>query len=350
MTDLAVAPLRTRLRTIDAARAGLQSRLIEALNRRVAGEYLLEARTAADETASAWIMLDADGQGEVGIAPLLAAGAIPSLSDGTGRLDAALAAVALGAIEPIVAAAELTIGRALRPTTVAGSDREDAVRIVIEAWQNGACVHRALISLGSDLRIAPGAPLPFAGGSAIVLAPRWTATIAGPGLSPSRFAAMARGDLLLLGTGGNVARFTPPGRMMALIATLNMQQGVMTVEQGIGDQEIGEAPHVVESAPQDPESEPGEIRIPTSIEFDGGGLSLERLDALGVGSVVTIPAAAGGVLPVRVIAGGTRVASGELVAVGDGFGVLITAIARQQSEARPQSETQPQAQPQPVEG
>ena len=68
------------------------------------------------------------------------------------------------------------------------------------------------------------------------------------------------------------------------------------------------------------------LTVPTTVEIDGGGLTLERLAALGPGSVVAIPGASGGVLPVRLLAGGKRVASGELVAVGDGYGVLITAV------------------------
>ena len=55
-------------------------------------------------------------------------------------------------------------------------------------------------------------------------------------------------------------------------------------------------------------------------------MTAAELATLGKGSVLPLPAAAG-TLPVRVIAGEQCVAEGELVAVGEGFGVLITGVA-----------------------
>ncbi len=65
--------------------------------------------------------------------------------------------------------------------------------------------------------------------------------------------------------------------------------------------------------------------LPTMIELPGGTVRASELASLGEGSVLPIDAA-GGTLKVRVSVDGNAVADGELVALGQGYAVLVTAL------------------------
>lgn len=323
MTAAAPRPAHTRLPAIDPSHATIQSDLVEALNNRLSGGLALSAEAAAGGAAPAWIACDAK-DGFLHLAPLLAGGAVPALTDAAGRPDAAAAAVALGAVEPVIAAIELVFGRALRPTAVVAEAPADSVFVHVKARKDGVRLHRLLLAVNPGMRLGAAGTLPLDAAAFVDVAPGWTGRITGPVVSPASLARIGTGDLLLIGTGGVVARFTPPGRDTTLAARLDVQGGTMVVEQEL---EVAEAAHHTRAGPgPDPHRDRAAITVPTSVEFNGGGLTLERLAALGPGSVVALPGAAGGVLPVQLRAGGRAVASGELVAVGDGYGVLITAV------------------------
>lgn len=322
MTATASSPAHARLRAIDPARAALQSALVEALNHRRAGELALSAHVAEAGAADAWIALEAAGA-TLHVAPLLADGAVPTLLDPAGVPDAALAAVALGAVEPLIAAAELTTGRALRPTRLVTTLPGDPIILHLEAQADGVPVHRLLLAVDADAALAPVGRLASDGSGAAGVAPAWIARIAGPDVPLASLARMQPSDLLLLGTPLGLAHFVPPGRDRTLAARLDVKGGLMVVEHDFGRADLAVAPD------DDTRGETA-ISVGTAIELDGGGLTLDRLAALGKGSVVAIPGAAGGVLPARLVAGGRTIASGELVAVGDGYGLLITALARRE--------------------
>lgn len=323
MTANAPLAAHVSLPSIDPHLATLRSDVIEALNRRRVGTLVLSAQKTSDNGVAAWIALEASGQGPFHLAPLLANGVIPVLTDAAGRPDAAAAAVALGALEPVVAAIELVVGRALRPTAVLAQAPADGVAIEVEARVDGARVHRLLLIVPQDARIDSPDALPLDPAAFVDVAPVWTARIEGPSVAQAGMARIGAGDLLLLGTGHLLARFSAPGKNTMLAARVDVAGGSMVVEQ-----EFEAADDTTQRPSAGPRPGLAALSVPTLIEFDGGGLTLERLATLGVGSVVDVPAAAGGVLPVRLLAGGKAVASGELVAVGDGYGVLITAVVR----------------------
>ena len=77
-----------------------------------------------------------------------------------------------------------------------------------------------------------------------------------------------------------------------------------------------------DTPPQDWEA----MTLPVRVEVDGGLLSARDIAGLAAGSVLPVPQA-GGTLRVRVYAGDTSIGGGELVAVGDGFGVLLDHVA-----------------------
>ena len=320
MTSTAPLPANTGLPAIDPQRATLQTELIHALNHRLADGLALSAgAAAAADAAGGWIELDAAGAA-LYVAPLLADGLLCRLTDATGRLDAALAAVALGAVEPLIAAIELTIGRELRPVGVVAAPAASDVVLRVEASDAGAAVHRLVLAMADDVAIAPAGTLPPDPASFIDVAPGWTARIAGPALATGRVGAIGPGDLVLLGTPTGLACFRPPGRAMVLAGRLDIRRGVIEVEQELALAEDLPPPRPGVVGPGDAAT------VPLSVTFDGGGLTLDRLAALGIGSVVPIPGIRGGALPVKLLAADRCVAAGDLVAVGDGYGVLVTAV------------------------
>ncbi len=75
------------------------------------------------------------------------------------------------------------------------------------------------------------------------------------------------------------------------------------------------------AAPQDWET----MTVPARIEIEGGLLSARDIAGLAAGSVLPVPQS-GGTLRVRVVAGGASIGRGELVAIGEGFGVLFDQV------------------------
>lgn len=323
MTAATALPAHDRLNAISPEQAAQQSALVEALNNRLAGGLGLRAAVTDRRAAPAWIAL-----GDFYTAPLLTDGGLPVLTDERGRPDAAAAAVALAAVEPIIAAIELVVGHPLLPTAVVDAPPHEATVLLIEAHADGTTLHRLLLAVGSAVAIEPAGTLPLDPATIVFVAPGWAARIAGPALRRARLDGIGVGDLLLLGIGHPIARFTTPGSRV-LGCRLDVQGGMMIVEQVFeGD---GEFP--AEPLPTDADltARLADASVPVTVEFDGGGLTLERLAALGTGSVVSIPDATGGTLRVRLRADGRTVANGELVAVGEGYGVLVTDVAGAQA-------------------
>ena len=332
--------LRDRLPVIAPERAERQSGLIGALNRRRLDALTTEAGLApADEQASAgaWIGLEAPDGTRLQLAPLLAAGTIPQLFAADGGPDAAAAAVALAEVEPLVAALERVLGVALAPVSLDAQPAAIGVGgagtiIRFDALQDRVLVHRVLVAVPDGLPLRLLAPLPLAAGPDLGLRLAWTAGLAGPTLPASSAARLARGDLLLLGPGPMLARLALPGRGRPLLARLDMLGGFVTVEQEL----VGDAsgPGAGGPTPPLPANDFAAATVATRVEIEGAGLTVEQVATLGIGSVVPVMGAAGGTLAVRVVAGDQPVATGELIVVGDGFGVLVTALAPAQNGER----------------
>lgn len=65
--------------------------------------------------------------------------------------------------------------------------------------------------------------------------------------------------------------------------------------------------------------------VPLAVVLEESHVPLARLQALQQGAVLPLGASAGAI-GVRVLAGGRPIASGTLVAVGEGYGVLIDGV------------------------
>lgn len=343
------SPLRDNLRAVDEHRATLQTALIAALNHRLVDNLQTTARLASERdrrAATAWIQFRACPH-IVQIAPLLVNRALARMSGAQGRPDAAGAAAALARIEPLIAALELVLGRELHPAGLQTGVRDDMVLLRLDATAAGDVIlHRLLIAIPVDMAMVPIA-LPAVLPTALAgLTLRWAGWLPGPAIPPARLAHLGRGDLIMLGTAALDMRLSLPGRNDTPRARVDLQQGVLILQEDpdmaapiqppadaidpppvppAGTRPTGNGPTGNGAASWD------DLRVPTTIELTGSGLTAAELATLGKGSVLPLPAPRD-TLTVRVIAGGKMVAEGELVAVGQGFGVLVTGLPSDRAE------------------
>lgn len=323
------APLRTNLRTIDQDRARLQTALISALNRRLVAGLQTSARVAPERdrrAAIAWIQFRA-GEHPVRIAPLLVDGTLAHLSGPEGP-DAAAAAATLARIEPLVAALELALGKELQPAGLDTDFSGDPILLRVDGNGGGAIRHRLLVAVPPELDVEPLALPGIAPEAVAGLRLRWTARISGPAISPQVLNTLAPGDLVLLGTGSLVARLSLPNRNDAPRARLALIEGTFIVEDEADQGARDSGPDAVPQSDGNREWE--DQPVPIVIEIAGGGMTAAELATLGKGSVIPLPAR-GGALGVELVAAGDRVAQGELVALGEGYGVLITRVTTDQA-------------------
>ena len=68
-----------------------------------------------------------------------------------------------------------------------------------------------------------------------------------------------------------------------------------------------------------------DMTLPVSVEFGRASLSIEQVLALGPGSVIQLERLVGE--PIDIFVGDRRLAQGEVVVIGDTFGVRITKVS-----------------------
>lgn len=324
---------RQRLRAIEPERASTQTALIAALNQREIEDLRTNARTASArdrQAATAWIQFETRS-GPILIAPLLVDNQLARMTSGRGQPDGAAAAATLGQVEPLVAALETSLGLELLPAGLSHAAESDLLLIRLDAHdRRGSLRHRLLIGAPHSVEVEP-LPLPAAMPARVgVLAMRWSARIGLPPIPLRRLQSLGRGDCILLGTGPLVARVALPGRKDRMLMTVDLQRGsaILDSEPQQRDASVPDRNTGVDAQPDTAVSvQPDwtELRIASTIEFDGGGLTAAEVATLGKGSILSLPSS-NGTLAVRVIAGGNLIADGELIAVGEGFGVLVTAV------------------------
>jgi len=327
---VSTAPLRGRLRAIEPAAATRQTRLLAALQNRRAGDLHLTAQLAGERdrlAAAAWIRFDTP-DGTVWLAPLLADGNIVRLAGANRVPDAAAAAATLAPIEPLVAALERALGHPLAPVAVASRPEAEhsgaagsGMLIRIDAGPPAAAtLHRVVVALPETATLAPEA-LPHA---ATICLPSTRAVVpvrlVGPSVEAARIETISPGDLLLLGTGPLLAQTSMQGASTRR-CEIDLKRGSLTV------QEVADANNATRDEPTSAARTAAGLRVATVVEIDGGTMSADEATVLAPGSVLSLPTGSGGTLAVRVTAGGQLVGDGELVALGQGFGVLFTSIA-----------------------
>lgn len=308
---------------VDASQADGCVRLLAVLAR--AG---LRARTPAREThaQAGWrIAMDSD-YGPMGFAPLRAGGRPLSIGTDDGVIDLAAAGAALHASEPLLASIEQALGTPLWPRAL---DRDapsalaaGRIEVRIDA-DGGDC---ALLSASPEVLHRLPAPRWSAPPSGLLgLGVACRIRIGGCAIGPARLARLGPGDLLLETT----QRALPwtvgvrvPGGPQTL-ATLRPGQGLLTFDSEEHDDMDTARTDTATHDPHRPDS-PQWVDIPTELHFELPGITvpLGAVAGLQPGAVMRIDADRS-VLPVEVLAGGRTVARGELVAIGDGYGVRL---------------------------
>lgn len=309
--------LSDSLHRVPPESAALQTALLAALNGRREGDLELRAAAAPAE-APAWLRFETP-RGALWLAPQIVDGGRAVLTGEDGAPDAAASLTALGAVEPLVAALEAVLDAGLDPVDLAPAPG-GAVCLAVEARDSGALRHRLLLACAADAGFAP-APLPPDLAAIALLRPALGFCVDGPLLPAGRWAALAPGDLVLLGVRPLAGRLSLGGDP-AWPATLDLAAASLAVSGPTSwRQTVTDAPEARTDAP------PGDwaaARLPLTLEIDAGTLPLGELSGLAGGSTVRL-GAAGAALRVRLLAGGVRIGTGELVAIGDGYGVLVTA-------------------------
>jgi flagellar motor switch/type III secretory pathway protein FliN len=308
--------LHRRLRAVDPGRARLGNALLTRFHHRLSGGLLVQAE-ANPPPPLAWLPVRGEGVA-LALAPRLAAGRPVPAGDCAATLLAAL-----GAMEPLLDLVERQFGalveaadvvRALPPALV-------PVRLVARDM-SGLAVHELWVA--SDAAPPGRCLLP-----AEPTTTRWIASAAfvdlgwvlpGPSLSLADAAGLRPGDLLLLGAGPPEGALVAGGRRVR--ARLAAADRLIIVEEETGAMEMPDmgpdiGPHrgVSDTAAD----------LPLVLRVAAGRIGLAEAAVLRPGQVLPLPLA-GASLPVAVEAGGARVATGELVALGDGYGVLLTAV------------------------
>lgn len=311
----------------EAARRG--NALLRLLNdRRVAG---MRASVAIPDrwsraSAQAWLLFRL-GPGTAAIAPLMLGGCVPRLTAGDGAPDGLALAATLDALDPLVTLIEEQFGYPLEPLDVAVRCPEDLtiVQLAAAADDAGAPVSMLLAGL-PDQPASAGAAGPM-GSDAAGLArhARAPACLLLPAahLTLAEARALAPGDALLLGPGPLVGRLLLPGRTLQGRFDPAGVHGLRIFIEGSGSMtQTTDIPTVTFDT---------QISIPIEAVVGVGAMTLLEAAALAPGTYITVPGRAP-TLPVVLRLGGADLASGELVAVGDGYAILVRSVnARDQA-------------------
>jgi flagellar motor switch/type III secretory pathway protein FliN len=304
MTAPAPRPASATLPRHDRATARRQTVLVARLA--TAG---LDVRRADPAVAPArWIRCGTGRPAEPAwLAPRLVAGVPVTLVAGDRAPCAAAALAALHALEPLIAAAEAALGVALLPDAL---EPVGDAAIVELAGGTADAPDRLLLALAGS--VDPPAVAPAAARLPPDVRLPLDVAIVGPSLEPGVLPTLGPGAALLLGLPPLRAQVRLAGRRWA--ASADPAAATVRLLQPEGD-------------PMTPDLSIEPLALPVSVRIDGASLSLAAAQGLAPGSVVELPTA-GPTLPVTLIVGGAALASGELVALGEGYGVLVSALLR----------------------
>jgi type III secretion system YscQ/HrcQ family protein len=312
--------LARRLPRLPDTDASACSRLLTVLA--AAGLPARSADSDSTETSRWRIALESD-LGPLEFGPIRANGRSVAIGTESGSPDLVAAGEALAACEPLIASIERALGsplwtRAVRSASPASAER---IEVCIES-HDGLCA--LLGAPATALRRLPrprwGRPPPHMVGVGV----RCRVAIGGCTLAADLLAAAAPGDLLLEtrrhGPAWTVRVRTPDGSSVK--ATLLPASRSLRFDS---EDPVAMEPDSPEHGPAmtaaDPPSWP---HVPTDVRFELPGVTvpLGVIAGLQPGAVLRI-ADADAPLRVEVIAGGRPIGRGELVVVGDAFGVRL---------------------------
>lgn len=313
-----VRPGPLPVREIEPVRQAAAERLAAILEQ--AGDGAFHAAIEHDSAPGCWL-LSADGPGlridAVGGAPAaLHAERVEQLVD------------ALAALEPLLDRIEARTGWVIEPESTALVPPNDTLVVRI-ATDDGArfalAVPSAMVDAVAD---APGASLDRLGTIPVPASLRAVAAH----LTIDEAGALATGDLLVLA----------PGPWRATLAVAPMGEAAAMFDSVTGRLtrlgNLGAAANLGSVTMDD--GEPGEIdrvrafRVPIELRLPDAGATMAELAGLREGGTLALGAVTAG-LQVELAVGGRRIASGEIVRLGDRFAVLVDRVADPEADGSP---------------
>jgi hypothetical protein len=323
-----------RLPKADLARLDIRRRIVDAINGNDGsdGETLRAAPMFTAPTDARWLVFET-AYGQSLLSPLVVDGlAVSPITMDAG--EGLQAADLLDRLDTLICRLETLIAATFEPVglTQESAAAESLIRLEM-ADHEGRMTHRA------DWAPPPGfdcqAVLAKSGAIPSVLARAGVIcaiSVPGPALPPGRTAALRPGDVLLVpALSARVCTVTvhaPPPVGTVGGCRLRRHESARTPstnKDGMTGMDDGENPDVADG----PVSAPAwaELAPPLKIVIDHAPLPLEAVARLAPGAALPL-SLDGGHFPVRILAGDTEVAAGELVAFGEGYGVLIRTVAK----------------------
>lgn len=224
---------------------------------------------------------------------------------------------ALDAAEPILSEIELRTGFPLEPAEAVSLLPESSLVFEVSSSDGQHLIHLAL----SPNFVAPAALHKMFDALEI----DWSSVpvafeihITGPSLSVEAAAAIAAGDLLLIGSMAAAARLVwpvEPAQQQRITGRYDMLSGQFTANGTGGAMESSAANGTNANASAG-------FSVPISIRLPNRMASAAELSAMRPGTTLNIGAVTQG-LPVSILVGDQEIARGELVQVGDQFAVMI---------------------------
>lgn len=315
-----------RLPKADAARLDIRRRVIDAINGGEEGGLSAAPLFAAPQDAR-WLVFDT-AYGRSLLSPLTVDGlAVSPIAMDAG--EGLQAADMLDRLDGLIARLESLTGAAFEPVGLTREPGPAEALIRLEATEaDGRVAHRA--DWAPPAAFDCHAVLAKAGAAPGVLAcvgVVCSISLPGPALPPGRAAGLRPGDVLLI----------PALFARECTATVHAPPPVGTVRgcrlrgpgahfqngDGMTDGTEGESG----GAAAAPAQIWAELTPPLRVVIDHAPLPLETVARLAPGAALPLSLDEGR-FAVRILAGETEIASGELVAFGEGYGVLIRDVAK----------------------
>lgn len=265
--------------------------------------------------------------GGVSAAPIVVDGrpALWTETAASAILPEALAGFSL--LEPLLEVVEAALAVTLDPLGMEAAFGPGLAAQIEARDGDGHIVHAMTLVFGREAVLTPvrlsAAPVPLGVAARAGVAVRLV--VEGPLAPADELARLASGDVVLAPGG-------PSGlRARVVLAGGRAFRGVWRPQEGRFTGEDMDDAH--EAAPGDaartqgePLSAPGDLTVRLRFELATVELPLAEVAALAPGAVLAVPAA-GNSPVVTVTAGGARLARGRLVALGDGYGVIVDEVA-----------------------
>ncbi len=311
--------LHAALPRIAPAEATRRNAALLALNAMTARGGRMRARLAEGDAAP---MLRLSG--DLAVRPLLAEGQPCAWTPAPAASVLPEALIELSRAEPLLLRIEQAWGVPLEPTGM-GAAPAGALHLIVEmADADGRPVHALLLAIGAEAPLPASPPrsaqVPLAG-AALHARAGVILTLRGPVAPADELPLLGRGDWVLLPAAGGELAADLAWAGGSLRGCWRATTGRFASHDAQGGGMDGGAQGEGEL------SLAGDIPVRLSAELATLELPLAELARLAPGAVLSLPPL-GDTPAVRLLAGGALVATGRLVALGEGYAVVVDEVAQ----------------------